>query len=311
VSNLLEAAFFSSATTHPFSIISTVGVRHVSQVRLPDPQFEAFLKQLPVLPNEVLVEAKGMVAGLQARGLLKPILFEDVLNELRSRPLAEPEMIACLTWWLNLDQTGDDSNLLRIRTELLNAAVLTTGTPGGSDERIIPLASISKIVNTKHVGAFIPADGPIPRFVLPLSVSKRFPSESLTKAFPWTELSMLDWLRHITNRAVTEADVTYDLNRSAPWAERVLTMLSRAWPSMSKPTQGEVKDLLKDKTCIPTSHGLRVPDQSYFANVNLFPDLSIVTMPSGLFVKGALEKVLQELGVRKHVELQIVFDRCV
>jgi hypothetical protein len=280
-------------------------------VRLPDPQFEAFLKQLPVLPNEVLVEAKGMVAGLQARGLLKPILFEDVLNELRSRPLAEPEMIACLNWWLNLDQRGDDSNLLRIRTELLNAAVLTTGTPGGPDERIIPLASISKIINTKHVGTFIPADGPIPTLVLPLSVSKRFSPESLIKAFPWTELSILDWLRHITSHAVTEADVAYDLNRSAPWAERVLTMLSRAWPSMSKPTQVEVKELLKDKTCIPTSHGLRVPDQSYFANVNLFPDLSIVTMPSGLFVKGALEKVLQELGVRKHVELQIVFDRCV
>lgn len=252
-----------------------------------------------------------MVAGLQARGLLKPILFEDVLNELRSRPLTEPEIIACLNWWLGLDQKGDDSNLLRIRTELLNAAVLTTGTPGGPEERIIPLVSVSKIINTKNMGAFIPADGPIPTYVLPLSVSKRFSAESLTKAFPWTELSIVDWLRHITTHAVAEADVMHDLNRSAPWAERVLTILARAWPSMSKVTQAEVKELLKDKTCIPTSHGLRVPDRSYFANVNLFPDLSIVTMPSGLFIKGALEKVLQELGVRKHVELQIVFDRYV
>jgi hypothetical protein len=305
----METAFFSSGTNLPFSVMSTVGVRKVSEVRLPDPQFESFLKQLPTLPHEVLTEAKGMVAALQSRGLLKPILFDDVLNELRSRPLTEVELIACFTWWLGLDQRGEDANVLRIRTELLKATVLTTGTLGGPDERIIPLASVSKIINTKNMGAFIPADGPIPDHVLPLSVSKRFSADSLIKAFPWTELSIVDWLRHIVGPAVCEADVEHDLNRSAAWAERVSSVLARTWPSMSKVVQGDVRELLKEKTCIPTSHGLKVPDQSYFANVNLFPDLPIVTMPSGLIVKGTLEKVLQALGVRKHVELQIVFDR--
>jgi hypothetical protein len=56
---------------------------------------------------------------------------------------------------------------------------------------------------------------------------------------------------------------------------------------------------------------LKVPTQAYFASVSLFRDLPTVTMPSGANIKGALEKVLQSLGVRKHVELQIVFDRSV
>jgi hypothetical protein len=32
-------------------------------------------------------------------------------------------------------------------------------------------------------------------------------------------------------------------------------------------------------------------------------------MPSGAIVEGTLEKVLQSLGVRKYVELHIIFDR--
>jgi len=310
VSNLLEAAFFECQTNQLFPIISSIGIRNAADVRLPDSTFSSFLKNLPVVPEDVLKGTPRMINALQNRGMIKAITFVDVLNELRSRPLNETEMVACLQWWIALNKQGDNPNLAPIRIELLNAAVLMTGTAGGANERILPLSSVKAFINPKNImGAAIPVDGPLPDHVIPLSVTKTFPPESLVSCLPWTELSIVDWLKHLITPAVATAGVEYDLTRSAPWAERVLVVLSRSWPSLSNGMKDHIAVLLKDKTCIPTSADLKIPEQAYFANVNIFHDLPIVTLPSGSPVKGSIEKVLQSLGVRKHVDLQVVFDR--
>jgi hypothetical protein len=110
VASLLEDAFFSctvipspftasplarmmlgdvAASPHAFPVISTVGVKSASEVRMPNPVFSEFLKTLPVLPPEVIEGAKIMVETLQQRDMIKEITFKDVLAELRARPLAE------------------------------------------------------------------------------------------------------------------------------------------------------------------------------------------------------------------------------
>lgn len=103
--------------------------------------------------------------------------------------------------------------------------------------------------------------------------------------------------------------MAHDLTISASWSERVILILARAWPSLSGPAKDQIILLLKDKTCIPTSGGLKIPDEAYFANANIFHDLPVVTFPSGIAIKSTLEKVLEALGVRKHVQLQVVFTR--
>lgn len=313
VSNLLEAAFFSCSDLHTFPVISTAGVKNITDVRLPDPSFSGFVKQLPVLPDELLTEAKRMVTNLQTRGMIRDIRWPDVLDELRKRPLLVEEMIACLKWWIGLYTHGNTPELSRTRTELLDATVLVTGSPNGLGEEILPLNSVQTFINTRNMGGFIPTnDGaPLPKHLLPLNVSKHFAPASLIASFPWRELSIADWLKHVTTSSVTSADVNYDINKSPVWAERVITVLARTWASLSKDAQTEICSLLKDKTCIPTNQGLKLPDESYFSNANIFKDLPIVTLPSGAAIKGMLEKVLVAVGVRKHVELQIVFDRCV
>ena len=289
--------------------MSTAGVRISKEVRLPDPTFSAFVKQLPVLPDEILMEAKRMVAALQTRGMIKDIKWPDVLDELRQRPLPEGEMIACLKWWVGLYKQGGTPDLLRIRTELLNAAVLVTGT---SSEGILPLNSVQTFLNMRNMGSFVPVnDGaPLPKHLLPLSVSKHFDAVDLQSSFPWRELSILDWLQHVINPEVTNAGVQHDITSSAPWAERVFVILARAWPSLSKEDQNDICKLLNYKSCVPTTSGFKRPDESYLQNANVFKDLPIVTLPSGTIIKGPLEKVFIAMGVRKHVELQIVFDRC-
>lgn len=313
VSSLLESAFFSCSDSHAFTIISTAGVKNAADVRLPNPVFAAFVKQLPVLPEGMSTEAKQMISALQARGMIKDIRWPDVLEELRKRPLPEEEMVACFKWWVGLHKHGGSPDLLRIRAELLEAAVLVTGMANTLSEGVLPLSSIQTFLNMRNMGGFIPTDNgaPLPKHLLPLNVSKHFDPAALLSSFPWQELSIVDWLRHITTPAVANVDVKHDISKSALWAERVFGVLARAWPSLSKNAQSEICLLLKDTICIPTNAGLKIPDASYFSTAHVFKDLPIVTLPSGTVVKGHLEKVLIAVGVRKHVDLQIVFDRSV
>lgn len=103
LSQLLEDAFFSCVaqstlaflgigggqSSHQLPIISTVGVKGAQDVRMPNPTFAEFLKQLPVLPDEVVTGAALMVETLRSRGMIKDITFGDVLKELKARPLPE------------------------------------------------------------------------------------------------------------------------------------------------------------------------------------------------------------------------------
>lgn len=101
VSTVLEEAFFScvqasllsywsgGGSSHPFPIMSTVGIRGAADVRLPNATFKVFLKKLPMLPQEIMDGAGTMVEALRSRELIKEIKFDDVLKELKDRPLSE------------------------------------------------------------------------------------------------------------------------------------------------------------------------------------------------------------------------------
>ncbi|KAK7057384.1 hypothetical protein R3P38DRAFT_2840641 [Favolaschia claudopus] len=309
VAALMEAAFFSCAPSQDLPLMSTVGVRPSSAVRFPDARF-GFLRELPVLPDDVKTGASRMVDALQSRKLVKSILLQDVLSELRARPLNEADMISCLKWWIESYTANPDPSMLPIRTELLNAAVLLIGKPGSPEERILQLGGVKTFMNPRSL---IPLDGPLPPHLLPLAVSKQLPAASLASSFPWSELSVADWLRHICSAAVRgpSCDVAFNLDLSPPWAERVLTVVAAAWPSLSNDTKTEIIDTLKNVPCIPTSAGPKTPSESYFSKADLFHDLPVATLPSGAPIRPALERVLLALGVRKHVELQIVFDRMI
>ncbi|KAI0267320.1 hypothetical protein BC834DRAFT_981543 [Gloeopeniophorella convolvens] len=307
VSDLMRDAFFVCAPGQ-FPIISSEGVMNANLVHIPGPEFSGFLKRLPVIPENIVNGAENMITTLRARGMIKDITFVDVLRELRSRPLTEEETVACLKWWVGVAKQGNNPSLPQGRSQLLDAIIVTIT---GPTERIMKLSDVQTYLNLRSGGAIIPTDGPLPGSLLPSNISRFFDPDVLTSTFPWKPLTVVDWLGYVTDSAVASANAEFDITLSASWAERVLSVLARGWPSMSKAAQEDVVRILKPKSCVPTSAGLKLPDQAYFSSVNLFRDLPIVTMPSGAMVKGALEKVLQSLGVRKHVELQIVFDRMI
>lgn len=307
VSTEMRAAFFDCVTRgQAFPIVSSAGIKSALDVRMPDPAFSAFLKELPVFPEELLLSSKEIITALRMRGMLKDITWVDVLKELRERPLSEEEMVACLQWWINTSQQ-DPTGIDDIRRELLGAAVLSVGSPDGGDERIVPLQGIQTFLNPRNV--VIPIDGPLPNHLLPMSVSRKFDLIQLQRSLRWRELTVLEWVQHIVDPTVYTQKTEFSIIESAVWADRVLQVLCRYWAALSKVNQTTIVGLLGTLTCIPTSTGMKLPNEAYFSNADIFHDLPVVTLPSGTQIRGNLEKVLADLGVRKHVELQLIFNR--
>lgn len=311
VAQLLETSFFSSSVSHPFYIMSTAGVKSASEVRIPDPTFASFLTQLPMVPESIMNNSRLMIDSLRTRGLIKEITFADVLGELRTKPLTEAELIACMKWWISVWSEGTvHTNLPHIRQQLIEATILSMGN-GPTNEKIIPLSQIQTFINIRTMGSILPLDGPFPVHTIPLEVSKNFSASDLKSAFNWQELSLVDWVQFVTGSSIVSNGPEFDFSVSAPWAERVLNTLARAWPSLGKTHQTTVVSLMKERTCIPTRSGMQQPEKAYFPHAYIFPDLPVVTLPNGSQVKGNLEKVMEALGVRKHVDLQIIFNRYV
>jgi hypothetical protein len=227
----METAFFACATTHPFSLISSDGVQNTIQIRSPDPEISGFIKRLPVIPEDIVNGAKVMIAVLRSRGMIKEITFVDVLNELRLRPLSETETILCLNWWIFVAKQGDTSKRLEQRSQLLDALVVSiTGPP----KKIMKLSDARTFSNSRTDDAIIPADGPLPCTLLPTNITSSFDPDLLASVFPWKQLSIVDWLRHVTDWKVAVANAEFDVTRCARWAERVLSVLAQAWPFLEK-----------------------------------------------------------------------------
>jgi hypothetical protein len=299
----METAFFGCATTHPFSIFSSDGVRNLSQVHILSPEFSGFLKRLPLILEDILNGAKDMIAALRSREIIKGIAFVDVLNELRLRPLSETETVECLKWWIDVTRQRNTFKRLQERTQLLDALVVSVS---GPPKKTMKLSNAQTFLKTE---ATIPSYGPLPSTLVPASITRSFDPDVLASVFPWKQFSIADWLRYVTDPEVVAANPDFDVTHSARWAERVLTVLAQAWLYLAKTARDDVIGILSPMSCIPTSAGLKVPNQAYSPSMNLFRDLPTVTMPSRAIVAGDLEKVLQSLGVRKSVQLEIIFNR--
>ncbi|CAA7259259.1 unnamed protein product [Cyclocybe aegerita] len=308
VSSLMEAAFFECSSKGLFPIMSSKGVRNSKDVRLPNPEFTGFLKDLAVLPEEIVNGAPSVIASLHERGLIKDINFNDVLQELQRRPLKEEEAIACLQWWINNFERGNRNVPTTLRSQLINATILTVGNE--DDQKIIPLASVKHVINPAKITGRIPPECPLPDCLLPLSVSQSFKPESLCSSFPWTEFTIEHWIVYLCDGR-TSLPAQFDFSLSPAWAERVITTTSNAWKFLPRSSKESIVALLHDNVCVPTSNGMKKPEESYFPNVNIFGDLPVITFPTLQAIRGPVEVLLTDLGVRKHVELQIVFNRMI
>jgi hypothetical protein len=302
----MESAFFLCATDNKaFPLISNVGILPIKQIRMPNAELQKFLPDLPVLTTATMEEAPRPVARLRERNLLREVTLDDVVTQLGTRPLNETEMIAALQWWQSV--ATSDGYTANVRARLLDAAVLVM-----DNCKIVPLSIIQTVV--KPQSSSIPIDMPLPPHTLPYTITKDLKGASLYNVFGWTELSLLQYITFLINPPMSNApgsDPETDIRTSPAFAERVLAMLGRAWQSVSGNQQTAIALELNDVSCIPTKAGFKKPGEAYFEKNHLFDDLPTISLPKTTQIKGGMEKMLLAIGVRRTVDLQLVFSRFV
>lgn len=302
----LQAAFFNCARQATLTLASTRGVKHSALVRFPNAVLADFIKDLAVIPASHVEAAGEFITQVKSRGLVREITMDDVFAELAARPLTVPEMIACLKWWISASNHPSYDPSLR-RQLLDNALLEVTGKDEASPASIQQLATVSTFLNPQRV----PTDVPLPASCLAYEVSKDIPAADMHRVFGWSELTVATWVSHVASLSrQKDASVETSLQMSPIFAEKVLGILARSWGSLSVQQQSAIIDTLKEMQCIPTRKGIQKPSDAYFPNVSLFEDLPIIELPS-VQVKGNIEKVAAALGVRRHVELQMIFSRLI
>ncbi|KAI9197496.1 uncharacterized protein BJ171DRAFT_519741 [Polychytrium aggregatum] len=289
-------SFFFKMANKPLSIMTSQGVQSVALARLPDASMEAFIKQTPVVPQAIVQSCSELFRQLKKDGTIRALSLDDVFVEVSKRVLEMSEVAALLRWWLGfrLQNAVEMYEVDRLLQQTRFIAPDDHGTANAAS-REIRLSQIQSFVNVK----VIPPDMKFPLTALPIEISKSFTKselEAVTRG--WTELSVVEWAKFITADPLFQEDVHF--------VEKVLAVFSRAFGNLTVLSRTELISLLAQKKCVPTNAGLRLPTESYFKTVTLFEDIPTVNLASP---KSVSDTFLKVIGVREHVDLQIVFDR--
>lgn len=294
----LEDAFWTCNKKASIEVLSTCGIIQSHQARIA-PKDLSFMDTIPVLPDEFVNGAKDFVKKLTDFGLVTDITVSDIKKELEASTLQSKQIVEFLSWIGGKAATGHlDSYSIG---SLLNVAVANDEDENGNITQLLVFADISSYLNPQR----IPSDLPLLPSVLPFKYTKSLPKTEL-EALGWTELQMIPWLRWlITNSGKRNVlSVENDITQTPAFAAQVLPVLSKQFDSLSPSSKQTLVGVLQAHTVMPTRLGMRYPMQTYFPSVRLFDDLPVV---HGLY--GVKERFLATLGVRKTVELNVIFER--
>lgn len=297
VGRYIELEFWNCSKKASIELLSTRGVLPSDRVRVASDV--NFLEGMPLLPERLEKEAPVFVSQLKEMGLLTEITISDIRRELGDKALSG-EQLGLFLKWLAGKRLKDELDTTGVRS-LLGAAVATTSASDLKGESFgvpISLGTVKYYINAQKLAA----DIPIPPDCLPFNVTKSLTKPQL-EALGWEELGISYWLQYICAQA-SVLPVEQNIQLSPKFAQHVLVIISKGWEQLPAGGKDAIIALLKDRTCIPTKQGMRIPREAYFNTVKLFSDLPLVES-----MHSVRDKLLAALGVRKTVELKLVFER--
>ncbi|GBB83161.1 hypothetical protein RclHR1_00010043 [Rhizophagus clarus] len=298
IGKITELQFFD-CLEQKLSILSTNGVLPISEIRIPNSEMAAFIKKVPLVPKIMLEQCDSFFKKAKDKmELILELTLQDVLYELKNRVLSENEMVNLLKWWISYKSKENTKS--RNKNDSNQVPALSSFITVDPAAEFMQLARIGdRPLNTFLYflnPGIIPPDINIPDEVLPYTISKHLKSHDLTKWLGWTELTLVNWAKFIVNKPNLEDDPAF--------AKKVHQILARNLNNTSKENKEIIRQLFVQKKCIPTSLGMKFPNEAYFENVNLFPDLPTIDFEKPTSVKNLMEL----FGVRKIVELGIIFN---
>ena len=298
VGEYIEEAFWMCNQKASIDVLSTRGVLPSQQVRVATEDL-SFVEGIPVVPDELMDQANDFLTKLRDYGLLSDITTGDIKKELEAQALTEKQVTELVKWaCMKVSRQDFDASVVQ---SLFDGTVASIGEELAnlSSSPVLQLGQITSYVNVLR----IPAEMPTPPNTIPFRLTKGLTPGQL-QTIGWEELQIVPWLRWIIENGGHGFGASKTLTATPAVAAQVLPVISKAWDGLSQSSKQTVTELLVSRTVVPTKLGMRKPPEAYFASVKLFDDLPTIT---GL--QGVKEKFLAALGVRKTVELNVVFDR--
>ncbi|EXJ87620.1 hypothetical protein A1O3_04581 [Capronia epimyces CBS 606.96] len=298
IGQLLEDAFWTCSKEASIEVVSTCGVLPTHAVRIA-PKDLSFMEGVPILPEKLALEAKTLVSKLVDFGLLTEVTVSDIKLALESNPLT-PLQLSEFLGWLTKQSTRGTLDRATV-SSLLTVAVVNDSMPEGNSSPILQLGEIRHFLNPSRT----PVDLPVPPTVMPFKFTRSMNKHDL-ESLGWEELQLVPWVRWLISRCGNREGLAddQDITRSPEFSAQILPILSKQWDSLSQQSKTSLVELLVKHTVIPTKFGMKKPGDSYFPSVKLFDDLATI---KGL--GNVKDKFLVALGVRKTVELGVVFER--
>ncbi|PYH48264.1 histidine kinase-like ATPase domain-containing protein [Aspergillus saccharolyticus JOP 1030-1] len=294
----IEDAFWTCNKSSSIEVLSTCGVIQSHQARIA-PKDLSFMDSIPVLPDAFVSGAKDFVKKLTDFGLVTDITVSDIKKELELTTLRSNQVNEFLTW-LSRKAIAGQLDTFSVQS-ILSVAVASDEDNADSQAKLIVFAGIESFLNPQK----IPASLPLPPSVAPFKFTKSLANREL-EALGWTEMQVVAWilwlLDNTGNRNMLAAE--HDITQNPSFSAQVLPIVSKQWEYFSPTSKQTVINLLQSRTIIPTKLGMKTPPETYFSSVRLFDDLPVI---HGL--SGVKEKFLASLGVRKTVELGVIFER--
>jgi hypothetical protein len=288
----IDEAFWNCSKERSIDILSTKGVMASKHVRMPAETL-SFLGEVPMVPQELANGAVTFMLNLHNRGFISELTMHDIREGLESRALNEEELVEFLKWCGSKLEGGElDIPGSRSLFEITVANIEVE--PEKNSGRILALGDINTYVNPARITPNLP----LPSDTVPFEFTRGMSIKQL-QMFGWIELSMVRWLRHMTSQPNLEEFTTSEVLASS-----VLSLASKCWEQLDGTSKETVVKILTPHTIMPTKMGMRRPTDAYFATVKLFDDL-----PTVKAFAGSKEKFLLSLGVRKTIDLPVVFSR--
>jgi hypothetical protein len=262
VSTLVREAFFTCTSTD-LIVLTPDGDFPANKVRDYNEACTSFIKHLPMVDKEASVLARKMM-GERASVLLKPVTFDDLMEELETQPFSEEEMISCLKWVTTDDNIFNQSLLAQNRTRFLSAARLS-GNSGN-------LLRFSTILGSPP-SPFMISKFPLPSTTLPRQIVEGVSNYvKLKQLFQAKPLLVDDWLTHVCEVATETPSVTMFVD--------VCKALSDHWSGFSGDDQNSIKNILGKYSCISTRQGMRTPKNTYLSDsiASTFPTLPFIDL---------------------------------
>lgn len=292
---LMEEPFWTCNRKVAIATLSSKGVMPSSQIRREVGGGLGFVEGIPIVPP-ALAQTR-LVQKLFDYGVVVEINVSDIGKELENKALNAEQLRLFLVWLAHKLQINEfDKAAVKA---LLDVAVANDDE--NDEGGLLILSEMKTFVNTSR----IPASMPVPPSTLPFNFTKKITRQDLT-LLGFDDLQMVPWLRWIVeSRAKGSQDSPdHEVTRDAGFAGQVLAVVSKQWEGLSQSSKATIVELLSQHTVIPTKMGMRKPKDAYVANVKLFDDLPTVTPTPAV-----KEKFLVALGVRKTVELSVIFER--